>query len=158
MPTVNCKHWTPGGTTDGGTCGLGLFGGTPSAGVCGRVCDRREPITEGPAVEPAPKSLIEKVSSFARALAAGKYVDDETRTERERICAACDKAKRAADGSLACSICGCGVSSEYRKVMRLTAYEELRDEAGRLIYGCRHPERAAGKGWSLPVVQPSSDP
>ncbi|MDB5296109.1 MAG: hypothetical protein JWO31_2092 [Phycisphaerales bacterium] len=37
---LTCRHWMPGPT---GGCGLGLFGGRPSAGTC-RRCDVREPV------------------------------------------------------------------------------------------------------------------
>jgi hypothetical protein len=35
---VNCKHWSDCGITNGGCCGLNLYGGRPSEGTC-RRCD-----------------------------------------------------------------------------------------------------------------------
>lgn len=38
---VACDHWTDIGSNAGGSCGLGLHGGTPSHGTCAR-CEHYE--------------------------------------------------------------------------------------------------------------------
>ena len=41
---MNCQHWSDCGIVGAGRCGLGLFGGEPSLGVCAMLCTRRVPI------------------------------------------------------------------------------------------------------------------
>lgn len=35
---VNCPQWSDCGSPDGGRCGVGKYGGRPSAGICNLVC------------------------------------------------------------------------------------------------------------------------
>ena len=39
---IDCEHWSKCDTKNAGICGAGLFGGTPSEGVC-LLCDKRLP-------------------------------------------------------------------------------------------------------------------
>lgn len=38
---TDCKHWSECGVNGGGCCGLGLYGGRPSRGVC-LICKSRD--------------------------------------------------------------------------------------------------------------------
>jgi hypothetical protein len=83
-----------------------------------------------------------QLANAARAKLTGRKVSLDVIEQRTAICRACDRARIDDAGKLWCSVCGCGVSGENREVMNLAAYEENLPR-----WGCKHPERAAGKGW-----------
>lgn len=95
-----------------------------------------------------PSPTVGMALSWAIYAAAGKYVSEEQRLAREAICDRCDMV-RTDEGGNWCSVCGCGVSANERKIQNLTAYEEM---AGHPL--CKHPARGAGKGWPLPQLPP----
>lgn len=72
---MNCPHYQP-LTRDGGTCSLGLYGGKPSHGVCGRC------IAAG-----------ENTPEFAKALQERAEISHPS--SRPRISGCCDRADRA---------------------------------------------------------------
>lgn len=78
--------------------------------------------------------------------ALAKRVDDETRAERVAICATCDHLRSDGDQQF-CGVCKCNISAASGRVFNLAAVEEKRGKAGQIVRGCKHPERAQGKGW-----------
>lgn len=89
----------------------------------------------------SPRPTPADAASLIGAMIYGEYVPDEEKTSREAICTSCDKL--TADQK--CSMCGCGVSGEAKKILNLAAYVETE------AYGCKHPKRLEGKGWPLPM-------
>ena len=93
--------------------------------------------------ETRPAPTLGKVISFAEAVATGRYVDAATVAARYAICETCDQARRDADG-IWCGVCGCGVGKDAKRIRNLAAYVERLPK-----YGCKHPQRAHGKGWPI---------
>ena len=100
-------------------------------------------------------SILDMMRSFTVAMLGGEYVAKDMQKERMKICSVCDRVK---DG--VCTMCGCGVGLEVKKIINLTSYVEKLDPVttvtimgapvGRgLTWGCKHPKRKQGKGWPL---------
>ncbi len=122
----------------------------------------REPATPdsaGPPSEPRPRPTLAMMRDWTIAALGGSYVDVATQREREATCATCDHVKTDAAGPW-CGVCGCGVGGDIMRVRNLAAYAEKLDpnttveitaygkEIGRgVTWGCKHPQRAQGKGW-----------
>lgn len=112
------------------------------------------PIVESAAapIQDRPRPTVKQVASFAREVTTGKYVEPEVLEARMKICAACEHVRVDGKGNW-CSICGCGVSNEDRKVNNLAAYEErvqITKGGKRIVQsGCKHPHREQGKGWPV---------
>lgn len=65
MSGVNCSKWVRQSWNYSGKCSLGLYGGYPSLGVCGRACSSRVPIDPAqPAVEYPPPDAVATPISF----------------------------------------------------------------------------------------------
>jgi hypothetical protein len=89
-----------------------------------------------------------QIAAWASAALLVPRVSDEIRQERERICLGCPYLRiDPRDQTLYCSLCGCGVSHTWRELRNLAAFEEERDATGQAKRGCKHPQRADGKGW-----------
>lgn len=94
---------------------------------------------------PAPG--VAEMFNWAKAFATAGRVSDAVRREREAICATCDYVRRD-DRGLWCSVCGCGTSDDSRRIFNLASYNEGPLTSISLPqWGCKHPQRAAGKGW-----------
>lgn len=85
---------------------------------------------------------LRRASSLLRAILTGKRVSAEVCAAREAICATCDQVRKDEAGALWCSRCGCGVSRADAQIKNLAAYVENLPR-----WGCKHPDRAYGKGW-----------
>src|SRR5690606_8052582 len=141
-----CKHWKD------GRCSKGLFGGSPSIGVCMNRCaeydgpertqDLIERLTQITVSAKRPTPTVRQAATFARAIITGKYVSDEIREEREATCRRCEFQRVDENGSPWCGVCGCRTSNDARKIRNLAAYEENLPH-----WGCKHPYRSAGQGW-----------
>ena len=87
-------------------------------------------------------------------------VDEATFKARCSICAACDQVKIAPPAmTVRCGAPGClPCSSANGQIIVLARYKEQLPE-----FGCKHPQRAAGKGWpsenagATPVAQVVSE-
>ena len=55
---MKCKHWKSCGITNGGCCGLHLYGGEPSLSVCIKICPSRE--ADADTLEAIPLPAISK--------------------------------------------------------------------------------------------------
>lgn len=95
-----------------------------------------------PKQEDRPPVTAARAATFIAAAITGTYISDQIRAEREAICQSCDKLRVDKAGLSWCGVCGCGVSQAQRQIRNLCAYEERLPN-----WGCKHPERAAGKGW-----------
>jgi len=89
-----------------------------------------------------PPISFKKVKSFVQAVFTGKYVSAEIVAERSVICSACEYLRTDPNGLQWCGVCGCKTSAENRKINNLASYEENLPE-----WGCKHKDRALGKGW-----------
>lgn len=69
-PRVTCPVWSPvEGVADGGTCGEGLHGGTPSLTDCGACPRRRQLVRRRPGFAKAARLDRSKWPKLARAVA-----------------------------------------------------------------------------------------
>lgn len=101
-----------------------------------------------------PTPGIAEAFNWAKAFATAGRVSDEVRQEREATCATCEYARQD-DRGLWCSQCGCGTSDDSRRIFNLAAYNEgpsheYEVQGTRISlpqWGCKHPQRGAGKGW-----------
>mgnify|MGYP003328436280 CR=1 FL=1 len=77
------------------------------------------------------------------ALFFGERVTDEVEKARALCCDSCDKLRVTPDTNQKyCGACGCNVGSGL--VFTLCKYKENLPK-----WGCKHPERAKGKGWQV---------
>ena len=87
---------------------------------------------------------MNKLLSFAQAVATGKYVSKEIKKQREEECKKCEKKRTDRSGIDFCGMCGCSVSSLSTNIKNLAAYEENLPK-----WGCKHPLRnRKGFGWT----------
>lgn len=93
-----------------------------------------------------PRPTAKQLLSFLSAAAHGRYVPADVATARDAICRGCDHQRENEQGRW-CAACGCGTSAAARKITNLAAYEENLPH-----WGCKHPERAEGRGWPLPAL------
>jgi len=146
---VNCNQAVDIGKPHSVRCAIGKYF-EPSVGTCMKVCNMRVKIEEddgkySPPIQvvishrPAPD--IHKVMSCADAALQGTYVDRATVLERMEICKRCEYRATDKKGDW-CSLCGCGLSYEDKRLTNLAAYEENLP-----VWGCKHPNRHHGKGW-----------
>ena len=141
---MTCKHLEADGSCNQGV--LVKFAGRPdhvvthpSSGFCRLQCklydgprDIRPPITAG------------NVLTAAQAILTAKRVNLDVLQARIAACDSCDQQKTDASGAAFCGMCGCSLSGDSRKVVNLAAYEENLPK-----WGCKHPDRASGKGWAI---------
>jgi len=107
---VSCKHATRVGE-NAIKCGLNLFGGLPSLGVC-RTCEHYEGGDGNPIPAPLPNAL-EMVKNFTKA--AGRWADagfptvtENVHDARAAICESCEEWDgKARMGAGKCNACGC---------------------------------------------------
>ena len=121
---VNCQKWQAiEGSTHGGTCTLGLYGGSPSLGVCRNACRERLSFQPG---EQEIASLASQAGNLAKAggraaralLTPGTRLlaTQEVRESRQAVCSSCPL--RVPAGKLIpadrCSSCGCVLAAKVR--------------------------------------------
>jgi hypothetical protein len=115
---MNCPHATA-ITAQVNACGLGLYGGRPSAGVC-KLCVSRgenlhvriEPQTP-PRMSQMIKTASKAVTNFARSGFA--TTDPKTLASREATCRGCDMwDAQAVNGTGRCRKCGCATWAKLR--------------------------------------------
>jgi hypothetical protein len=68
--SIPCVHWSDCGIKGAGRCALGLYGGTPSAGTCLRIC----PDYEGPPRRPVPSTPFSKCKDDREECAAQRLL------------------------------------------------------------------------------------
>jgi hypothetical protein len=96
--------------------------------------------------EARPDPSMSQVLLFLKTAATGKYVSEAERIDREKTCATCDLLRIDPNGNeLYCGVCGCNVSNSSYQIRNLAAYEEVKDEAGNVVVGCKHPHRGEPK-------------
>jgi hypothetical protein len=92
-----------------------------------------------------PATTVGNAASFALAMITGKFVEDQTVIEaRRRTCETCEYRRIDKTGQGFCSLCGCSVNAESKRITNLAAYEENLP-----AWGCKHPQRSEGKGWTV---------
>ncbi len=104
-------------------------------------------------VEQRPALTLGQVKTFTQAIFSGKYAAPEVVAQRMAVCRACEKLRVTPTGVEWCGACGCRVSRKDREITNLAAYEENLPK-----WGCKHPLRKMGKGWSMGVINQSSVP
>lgn len=91
-----------------------------------------------------PRPSFKAAATAARTILTQQRVSQAVSEERAAICAACPLARQD-DQGLWCSVCGCGVSADARRILNLAAYEERVKvtQSGKtvVISGCKHPQR-----------------
>ena len=102
-----------------------------------------------PPSEPRPAVSLQDLRTFLQAVTSAPKVSDEIAEERMETCRSCDLLRvDPASGEQYCSLCGCKVQRSGWQISLLPRYEEgPKNEAGQVAWGCKHPERAQGKGW-----------
>ena len=103
-------------------CGLGLYGGRPSKGVCAYCISRGENTTEFAAIQPIQstpsipqmlKTASKAVTNFARSGFA--TTDPKTLASREATCRGCDMwDAKAVNETGRCRKCGCATWAKLR--------------------------------------------
>tara|TARA_R100000808_G_scaffold9265_1_gene25506 strand:+ start:523 stop:1731 length:1209 start_codon:yes stop_codon:yes gene_type:complete len=129
MFEVECKYWSRGNAEDGGLCQLGLFGGSPSFGVCINHCDKYhgpkltsqqilEETEKGLGFLPKTKGLAEAVKRQGARLMKGQplAVSGDEAERRWNICKACPTGQfqPKGDSKGSCKVCGCGMHRKVR--------------------------------------------
>lgn len=101
ITVINCGHWSSGG------CQLGLWGGRPSLGTCGRCLHNPEHTGEG--ILPAPpeqQGLIHgAATAITTAIGIGR-ASYKTIKARESVCGSCPEMTSTL-GVRQCGKCGC---------------------------------------------------
>ena len=117
---MTCPHATP-ISERVNSCGLGLHGGRPSAGVCAYCMSRGENTPEHAAkLKATPPSLPQQAATLGKALvnwtASGfNATPPEILATREATCRACPEwAATALNGTGRCAKCGCSTWAKLR--------------------------------------------
>lgn len=95
---------------------------------------------------PTPKQAM----SALQAMLTGTKVSLAVAKTRQAICAQCNYSRLTPAGVRWCGICGCSVHREAHTVLNLSHYAENLP-----LWGCKHPQRAVGKGWPQGQVKPT---
>jgi len=95
-------------------------------------------------VQQRPLPRATQIKTFAQAVFIGKYVTPEIVAQRLEICRRCEKRRITPAGVEWCGMCGCKVGDKSRQLDNLAAYEENLPR-----WGCKHPQRGKGKGWTV---------
>ena len=108
---MNCEHWRDCKIPHGGCCDLGLYGGTPSRGVCERCL---KTATVQPTVPQQPTILGKAISYIkAEVSAVVSSISEDDYQNRLSQCKSCPLlAKSSKENELGwCKGCGCGTGN-----------------------------------------------
>lgn len=94
------------------------------------------------AVTPRQLSLAALANAFKAAL-TGRRVSEAERDRRGQACSSCEYLRHDKLGPF-CGLCGCTVVGEENRIFNMAAVAESLPD-----WGCKHPARAAGKGWGM---------
>lgn len=129
LPIVPCAHWSPAPACEScGVCGLDLYGGRPSFGVCLTICQRYDgpPRTADMAkraaeIPPATKRrLVDAYAHAEASLFAHGPVPLTVYEERKARCMNCDgRVAHGNDPVGFCAPCGCGLAHRAKLSTKL---------------------------------------